>query len=223
MIRVEVIGHDRATLQALAEALDRDGIEVLGVATSTDEIRDLAESERLDVVVAADGIGRDEVLGLAHRFFDAGGEPRLLVTGVPDSDPVIMAYIEAGVAGCVSEDACLEELIEAVRQVSRGEAWLSARLTYRCMQRVAELVRLCGDAGINSEYLVRLTEREFEVLELLGERLSNAQIAERLFIEVGTVKSHVHNILEKLGVSRRQDAVAYLTVARNHDLSSSVD
>lgn len=215
MIHLEVIGHERAVLQALAAALEREGIEVRGVATSTEHIRDLAKSERIDVVVAADGIGRDEVLDLARRFFDGGGEPKLLVTGVPDSAPVTMAYVEAGVSGCVPEDASLEELREAIRRVSRGEAWLSAKMTHLCMRRVAELVRLCDDAGINSEYLVRLTDRELEVLKLLGEQLSNAAIADQLFVEVGTIKSHVHNLLKKLEVNRRQDAVAYLTVARN--------
>lgn len=211
--RVEIVGHDRPTLQALGRALDRDDIEVLGIATTLEDVRELVEDRRVDVIVAADGIGRDEVLALARELFDADGEARLLVTGVPDSPAVVMGYIEAGAIGIVPPDKSLEELVAAVRAVSRGQAWLSRRFILHCMRRVAELVRLCEGAGINSRHLARLTDKEMEVLDLLGERLSNAQIAKRLFVTVATVKSHVHSILKKLGVHRREEAVAYLTVA----------
>jgi DNA-binding NarL/FixJ family response regulator len=101
-----------------------------------------------------------------------------------------------------------------VRAAAAGRAEVSPRLAFLLMQRVAELHGLCEERGLDPDRLRRLTSREREVLRLLGRGLSNASIGRELSIRVSTVKSHVHRILRKLDVSRREEAARYLVVAR---------
>ena len=89
------------------------------------------------------------------------------------------------------------------------------------MNRVAELANWTGTA-VNTETLAELTQREREVLILLGKELSNYEISQELVIEVGTVKNHVHNILKKLDVRSRHDATAYLPVLQSQHHNNGV-
>lgn len=164
-------------------------------------------------MVLAAGLGPDRVCELTRRLADSTDGATVVVTGVPDDPAVLMSCIEAGARGYVTRDGSLQDVVGAVRRAGRREADVSGSMAYWLMGRVAELVRLCEGSGIEPGLLARLTQRELQVLSLLGEHLSNAEISARLVIEPGTVKTHVHNLLAKLEVARRQEAVAYLTVA----------
>ncbi len=105
-----------------------------------------------------------------------------------------------------------------IRAAHAGKARVSPDIAAALMSRVAELAQLVSQASISPE-AGELTPREMEVLKLIGQGLTNQEIAEHLVIELGTVKNHVHNILNKLGVSSRRDAVGYLVVAREQQES----
>ena len=154
----------------------------------------------------ADGI--EAVRALAGELPDT----KILVVGVPDGDAI--AWLEAGAAGCVTPEASLEEVITAVHRVQRGEAPSSPRMTAILIDRVQALAaeRAARDRD------ARLTPREEEIIALIDKGLSNRQIAESLCIEQATVKNHVHNILQKLGVDRRGEAAAAVRdrVGRRH-------
>ena len=140
---------------------------------------------------------------------------KVIVTGLSDSEAAILQYIEAGVSGYVLRDDSVETMLTTIRAVHAGEAVISPSVAAALMARLAELAELAKAAGGNSpvttsDALPDLTPREREVLSLIALGLSNSEIAERLTLELGTVKNHVHHILEKLNVSSRQDAVAYL-------------
>jgi two-component system, NarL family, nitrate/nitrite response regulator NarL len=127
---------------------------------------------------------------------------KLLAIGVPHAEAV--AWIEAGVSGCVAPDASFDDLIDAVQRVAANEVVASPEVTAHLANRLRCLsaaVPRGGDDG-------RLTFREGQVLDLLAEGLSNKEIAQRLSIQVQTVKNHVHNVLLKLGVSRRAEVAA---------------
>jgi DNA-binding NarL/FixJ family response regulator len=117
-----------------------------------------------------------------------------------------VACAAAGVSGYVLHDEPHEELMKAVLAVARGEIW--------CPPRVAAvLMRRMGPHGSTPDMplgTARLTVREREILALIDGGLSNKEIARKLSIEVRTVKNHVHNLLEKLRVHRRGEAVALL-------------
>ena len=127
----------------------------------------------------------------------------MLAICVPGDERSVLACVEAGAVAYVTCEASLRELIAAVTRLARGEALCSPRMAGILLRRLASLAASCEPAAGAA-----LTRRELEVIELVGEGLSNKEIARRLSIELSTVKNHVHNILEKLGVNGRHEAAA---------------
>ncbi|WP_267242339.1 response regulator transcription factor [Streptomyces sp. PR69] len=124
--------------------------------------------------------------------------PRVLVLTTYDSDADILAAVEAGAAGYLLKDAPPEELAAAVRTASSGGSALAPAVAHRLMHRMRAPA-------------AALTKRELEVLQLVGDGLSNLQISKRLFLSQATVKSHLVHIYAKLGVDSRTAAVAAAT------------
>jgi len=129
---------------------------------------------------------------------------RVVTLGITDDDPEVLPLAEAGVAGYVTTEASADEIVLVVESVARGEMPCSPRLAATLLQRVATLAQ----EQRTPSALATLTSREREIVGLIGDGLSNKEIASGLCIEVATVKNHVHNILEKLNVTRRADAAA---------------
>ncbi|MDH2389187.1 MULTISPECIES: response regulator transcription factor [Streptomyces] len=127
--------------------------------------------------------------------------PRVLVLTTYDSDADILAAVEAGAAGYLLKDAPPEELAAAVRTASSGGSALAPAVAHRLMHRMRAPA-------------AALTKRELEVLQLVGDGLSNLQISKRLFLSQATVKSHLVHIYAKLGVDSRTAAVAAATARR---------
>jgi two-component system, NarL family, nitrate/nitrite response regulator NarL len=201
-MRVLVVAEVRLYREGLADLLRGAGVDVFGTAVDLDGCKrfdvDAADIVLLDVAGAAgvDGIRRaaDELPGAAIVAF-----------GVTGSSSEIVACAEAGAKGYVTRDNGREELLEVLDSVARGETRCSPEVAAALMDRVAALA-----LGAPSSSDVRLTRREAEIVALLEEGLSNKEIAQRLVIEVATVKSHVHNILEKLKLTDRSDAAEWV-------------
>ena len=133
-----------------------------------------------------------------------------IVIGVPDSDEDILSCIEVeGAAGYLVMDASLDDLLQNIRAVMRGESLCSPRIAGLAFGRMSALARE-NEVKANSNYDTCLTRREAEIVRLIDEGLSNKEIANRLHIEVSTVKNHVHNILDKLHLHNRYSAAKYL-------------
>ena len=119
----------------------------------------------------------------------------------------IMACIEAGAAGYVLKEASFDYLVEMIRSVHRGESFCSPRMAASLFSRIAELAgERLPSISLDS---VKLTTRELEIINLIAEGLPNKKIAHRLSIEAQTVKNHIHNILDKLQLHNRLEAVEY--------------
>jgi DNA-binding NarL/FixJ family response regulator len=129
------------------------------------------------------------------------GAPRVLVLTTYDTDADILAAVEAGAGGYLLKDAPPEELAAAVRTAAAGRSALAPAVAHRLMDRM----RTPAQA---------LTKRELEVLQLVGDGLSNQQISKRLFLSQATVKSHLVHVFAKLGVDSRTAAVAAATARR---------
>jgi two-component system nitrate/nitrite response regulator NarL len=115
----------------------------------------------------------------------------------------VIAFAEAGVLGFVEGGASVEELRSGIECAARGEASCPPRIATTLLARLASLTGV--QRGVSEP--TGLTRRERQIVQLIAEGMSNKEIAQRLCIEVATVKNHVHNILEKLKVGRRGDAV----------------
>jgi DNA-binding NarL/FixJ family response regulator len=112
--------------------------------------------------------------------------------------------------GYILKDSSLREFLEAIRLAQKGEARVSTKMAGSIMERLTHLARILAAVETKVDGDVHLTSREMEVMHCIGQGLTNREIAARLVVEVGTVKNHVHNILEKLNVGSRDEAASYL-------------
>jgi DNA-binding NarL/FixJ family response regulator len=128
---------------------------------------------------------------------------------LPDFQEVVLRYIEAGAAGYVLSSEPLDELLRNIRAAHSDKALVSPDVAAALIARIGELAEILPDTPPQENVLGDLTDREHEVLALIGQGLTNQEIADRLVIELGTVKNHVHSILQKLDVDSRQDAAVY--------------
>jgi two-component system, NarL family, nitrate/nitrite response regulator NarL len=127
----------------------------------------------------------------------------IVAIAVPETEPFVLACVEAGVTGYVPREGSIDDLVTAVRLSARGQALCSPVIAAGLMRRLATLARC---AGISRN----LTTRELEIAEYIALGMSNRDIASRLGIELCTVKNHVHNMLEKLGATRRTEIAGYI-------------
>ena len=208
MIRI-LIADDQTLIRAGFRALldaepDMDVVAECG--TGDDAVR-LAAGEKPDVVLMDIRMPQGDGLDATRRIL---ADPRLAGTRIIilttfELDEYIAEAVRAGAAGFLVKDTEPEELLRAVRVVHDGDALLSPSVTRRIMAQLALQPRPAGkpaDAALD-----RITEREREVLSLVGEGLNNAEIAGRLFITPLTAKTHVSRIMAKLQVRDRAQLV----------------
>ncbi|WP_117210130.1 response regulator [Allorhizocola rhizosphaerae] len=139
-----------------------------------------------------------------RRIVALGLATRVLVLTTFDLDEYVYAALRAGASGFLLKDTLAPDLLSAIRAVSRGDAIVAPSVTRRLLERHVGT----GPSGPDPR-LTTLTEREREVLGLIARGLSNAEIAARLYLSEGTVKTHVSRILAKLGLRDRVQAVVY--------------
>ena len=211
MIRVLLVNQIRLLGNALAAVLeDEPDMEVVGCATSVSQALDLAPKS--DVILVNTRMSNGTALELIRAVSDAQLSAKVLALGLAESKEQILHYVEAGAAGYVLKDDSVDDLLQRIRGAHAGRVRVSPKIAAALMSRVTEYAQLFTqvDAGIGETN--DLTPRERQILDLIGQGLTNQQIADRLVIEVGTVKNHVHSILQKLGASSRHEAAAYLAV-----------
>jgi len=212
VISLVVIAPIRLFREGLSDLFrERDGFDVVATAVSRDDGLARIRESRPDIVLIALGPGAGAPL--VREIVATTPEARVVTLGIADDDPEVLPLAEAGVAGYVTTEASADEIVLVVESVARGEMPCSPRLAATLLQRVATLAQ---ERRAPPE-LVTLTAREREIVELIGDGLSNKEIASELCIEVATVKNHVHNILEKLNVTRRADAAALVRRRPSHE------
>jgi DNA-binding NarL/FixJ family response regulator len=213
MVRVLLVNEMSLVSNVIASVLeDESDIEVVGRATSVDEALDRVGE--CDVVLASTRLPDNGALRLTQAVVESDPSVSVVVLGVSRSPAEVLQYVEAGADGYVLRDSSVDDLLRRVRAAHRGRAIVSPRVASALMSRVTELAQLFARVEGSINESADLTPREVEVLHLVGEGLSNSEIADRLYIETGTVKNHVHSILEKLDVNSREEAAAYLAVVK---------
>ncbi len=204
-MRVVVVSPVRIYRQGLARLLEaEDGIELTGTVAAVAAVRPLLARPGVDVLLldmTGDLAGRPGLDVL--RELAAATEVPVVALGVPDRATDVVACAEAGIAGYVTNDSTFEDLIDTLRAATRGEFTCKARVTAGLVLRLAALARERRRSPV-----AQLTSRELEIVTLIDSGFSNQEIASRLHIQLATVKNHVHNILDKLGVQRRGEAAA---------------
>jgi DNA-binding NarL/FixJ family response regulator len=193
--------HELARLGLRTMLAPEPDLEVVGEAATGREVVSLAQQLEPDLVLM--DIRMPELDGLLATRAVKQESPRtsvLIVTLSEDPDYLLEA-LRAGAAGYVLKDASRREVVAAIRQTLSGESPLDPKLAAQVIRRLAEQPK--EEAARHGD---ELTQRELEVLRLVAEGKTNAEIAQSLFVSVGTVKVHVEHIIGKLGVSDRTQA-----------------
>ena len=181
-------------------------LELVGEAGNGDEAVALARSQRPDVVLMDVRMPIVDGIEATRRITadPACAGVRVVILTTFDLDEYVYGALRAGASGFLLKDAAPEEVLAAVRVVARGDALLAPSVTRRLIERFADLP---AERRTNPHVLARLTEREREVMVLVAQGLSNAEIAARIFVSPATAKTHVGRVLTKLGVHDRAQLV----------------
>ncbi len=179
-------------------------LEVVGEAGDGEVALAQVRALRPDVVLMDIRMPRMDGVEATRRLTTLDAPPRVLVLTTYELDEYVVDSLRAGASGFLLKDVPAEDLVEAVRVVHRGEAVVAPRVTRRLLDRFA---RLLPAADTGTAPLPELTEREHQVLLLVARGLSNAEIAGELVLSETTVKTHVSNLLMKLGLRDRVQAV----------------
>jgi len=184
----------------------QDDIEVVGEAGDGAAALRLLASVRADVVVMDIQMPVMDGVEATRRLCADPDAPKVLVLTTFDTDEDAFAALQAGASGFLLKNVPPQDLLAALRAVAAGDAVVAPRMTRRLLDRFAGRL---GPAGAAEQRLAVLTEREREVFELVAAGLSNPEIATRLFVAEGTVKTHFGRILAKLGLRDRVHAVVF--------------
>jgi DNA-binding NarL/FixJ family response regulator len=205
-IRVLLVDDDALVRTGLRLMLSgAPDLDIVGEAADGTEVADAVARLRPDVVLmdvrmpGLDGVAATRALttGSSHR-------PQVVVLTTFDADATVLEALRAGAAGYLVKHTRPEQIVDAVRRAADGEPVLSPSVTRSLIDHVAASQRPTGDRRDQArERLARLSDREREVALAVAEGLSNAAIAERLFLSVGTVKAHISSALTKLDLGNR--------------------
>lgn len=211
MIRVLVVDNSRFLSRAMRTVLQKqDDVHVNGCATTREEA--LTYVSQCNVALVSNNLEDGTAEALIRKMVNQNPDVKVLVFGVDHSIDNILKYIEAGASGYILQHESIEHLIEKMRAAYNNEALVSPDMAAKLMARVAQLATQQSSLSLSAQtklqHLQTLTAREEEVLGLIEKGYSNQKIADQLFIECGTVKNHVHNILKKLDVNNRREAAS---------------
>ena len=225
-IRVALIEDHDLTRVGIRTALQqREEIEVVGEAATASEGMKLLETAHPDIAIVDIGLPDKDGIELTRQIKAAqedgqGLQTKVLILTLRDNKEAVLAAFAAGADSYCMKDISFHNLLEALRVTHGGNSWIDpaiARIVLQQAQQTSETADHAVDTktvvinAADTEYdqmiaAYPLTERELEVLQLIVEGCSNAVIAEKLYITVGTVKTHVRNILNKLCADDRTQA-----------------
>jgi len=204
-ITVAIIDDNRLVREALTSMLGKlKDFRVLAADSADPKV--LASSNP-NVVLLDVGLRDEDSLRVAAAIKATVPDAKIIVMDLIPVNEEIVEYVNAGVSGFVLKDATFDEFVATIRSVAAGQKVLPPRMTESLFSQIAK-----DGTGRGSEQTldaVRMTRREREVIELIGEGLSNKEIASRLNIATHTVKSHVRNVMEKLALHTRLQIAAY--------------
>lgn len=200
-----VIAEDQAMMrESLAQmlALEED-IQVVGTASDGERALSVCRAQKPDVLLTDIGMPKVSGIEVTQTLRQELPSTRVVILTIYGDDDKVFAAIKAGARGYVLKDSPPEEALAAIRAASRGEMLLNPALAVRVFD---EFSRLSTQRAEDNTVLSHLTDRELEVLTLMGKGMRNKEIADALFISEKTVKNHISKIFEKLEVNSRAEA-----------------
>jgi DNA-binding NarL/FixJ family response regulator len=201
-IRILIIEDNRILREGIAEALGRQkDVAVAAISGGSDEALKKAGVPKPQVVLIDLGLESPNCLEIVKAAKREYPGVKVIGMGLIPAQSDIMEFVQAGAEGFILKSATVEEVLETIRAVAGGQTVLPAAMAGSLFSQVAEYALQKGNRNLKSD--VRMTVREKEVIALIMEGMSNKRIAESLDIATFTVKSHIHNIMEKLALHSR--------------------
>ncbi|WP_103355106.1 response regulator transcription factor [Amycolatopsis sp. CA-128772] len=201
-IQVLLVDDHELVRRGLRDLLgDEPDIEVVAEASSVEEALAMAMHVEPEVAVVDVRLGDGDGITLCRELRSKPNPPACLMLTAFDDEEAMVGAIMAGAAGYLLKQVRGQDVVNAVREVAAGRSLLDPVSTARVLDKMRHPP---------TDELATLTERERDVLELIGQGLSNREIAERLFLAEKTVKNYVTSVLAKLGMQRRTQAAAWI-------------
>jgi len=207
-----IMGIYEELISSIKSVLNRDAIK-LALRFKIKQALSLVPQS--DVVLVSTKLVNNGALKLIQNISQCYEDTKVLAMGLSHKQQNFEVYIESGADGIIHNDDSIEDLVEHIRASTQEKALIPPSIAYKLMARVAEFSQLLDEIEVGTGDLSDLTRREEEILGLIARGLSNQEIADQLYIELGTVKNHVHSILDKLNVNSRVDAAAYLGLVKS--------
>ena len=212
MINLLIVSDVRLYADCVGSVLGKiNKISVEGVAYNKEDIEKLFELDDMDIILLdmrmVDGFS---ILRMISSRFN---NVKIIVVALPEDDGNYMECMELGVTGYLSKGSTVEELIDSVKIVERGGLCCPCDIAQYFLKFVKnkKIKNNVSDLQLTYPKLLKvLTQREVQIIKLLAKGMSNKKISQALFIELSTVKNHVHNILVKMGVENRSQVACFL-------------
>ena len=206
MISVALIEDNRMVREGMAALLNKmTDFKVVATASSADPA--VLSAAKPGVILLDVGLWEDDSLSVAARILADFPDSKIIIMDLLPAHEELVDFVNAGVSGFIMKDASFEDLVTTIRQVAAGEHVLPPQMTTSLFSQIAKEAVVKGKPVPLDA--IRMTQREKEVVALIGEGLSNKEIATRLGIATHTVKSHVRNVMEKLTLHTRLQIAAY--------------
>jgi DNA-binding NarL/FixJ family response regulator len=220
-IRVLVASHIRLYREALGRVLEQSNdrtnasdptsardsgtqIVLVGVAGSAADA--VEQVHRLAPDIALLDMAMSDAFSVARQLGRFAGASRIVALGMAENEAEVLNCAQIGIAGYVTREASIDDMLDAVEATARGEVHCSPKIAGSLFRRIAAL----STERANGSTPNALTARESQILRLLQQGMSNKMISRSLGIELPTVKNHVHSVLAKLGIHRRTEAISLL-------------
>ena len=214
-IRVAVVDDQELFRRGLTMLLGvEDDIEVVGEAGDGVAATELAASAVPDVILMDVRMPKRSGIEACVAIKEVAPTARIIMLTVSDEEADLYDAVKNGASGYLLKDSSIDEVAQAIRVVADGQSLISPSMAIKLLDEFKQMSRTDRQQVPSP----RLTDRELEVLKLVAQGLNNREIAKRLFISENTVKNHVRNILEKLQLHSRMEAVMYAVKEKLLDL-----
>ena len=207
-IRTLIVDDHALFRRGLEMVLDEEeDIELVGQASNGSEAVEKAGESLPDVVLMDIRMPRSSGIDACRAMKEVAPSAKIVMLTISDEEEDLFEAIRAGASGYLLKDLPLDEVAETVRAVHGGQSLINPSMAGKLLTEFATLAKRDGQERVQQVPAPRLTEREMQVLKLVARGMNNRDIAKELFISENTVKNHVRNILEKLQIHSRMEAV----------------
>jgi two-component system NarL family response regulator len=214
-IRVLICDDHALFRRGLVMVLEsEEGIDVVAEAEDGEDAVARAEESAPDVVLMDVRMPKMSGIEATRAIADAVPSAKILMLTVSDEEEDLYEAVKAGATGYLLKEISIEEVANAIRAVTTGQSLISPSMASKLLSEFNNLAKQAQQKVLAP----KLTDRELQVLKLVAQGLSNKEVAEQLFISENTVKNHVRNILEKLHLHSRMEAVVYAVRERLLDI-----